>query len=272
MLTFPNAKINIGLNVIEKRSAGFHNIVTLFYPVGLSDALEIIENSKSELSFSFSGLPLDFTNNDKNLVSKAFLLLKKDFDLPFLDIHLHKAIPLGAGLGGGSSDASFMLKALNEFFNLGLDEVKLIGYARILGSDCSFFIKNSPAFGFEKGDSLIGANMNLNDFSIVIVYPGIKVNTREAYSIVKPAKPAISITRLVRKPVLEWRGIIENDFEEGIFKKYPLIGQIKKKLYALGAMYASMSGSGSSVYGIFENTSNICGEDFPDCFFWKSNR
>jgi 4-diphosphocytidyl-2-C-methyl-D-erythritol kinase len=249
MICFPNAKINIGLNVVEKRPDGFHNIETVFCPVELCDILEFIE--AEEFTFSNSGLPVG--NNDQNLVVKAYHLLKEKFSLPPLSVYLHKVIPMGAGLGGGSSDAAFMINNLNKFFSLNLTEDEQEETARKLGSDCAFFIRNKPVFAYEKGDKFKEFDFFLPLYHILIVYPGIHVSTPDAYSAVKPAKPENKLIDLIEQPVHQWKEVIKNDFEISVFKKYPAIKEIKEELYNKGAVYASMSGSGSAVYGLFES-------------------
>lgn len=250
MISFPNCKINIGLNVVEKRKDGFHNIETVFYPVSWCDALEIIPSKK--LAFSSSGIKIP---NDKkgNLCLRAYHLLAKDFKIPKVKIHLHKNIPIGAGLGGGSSDAAFTLKMLNEMFELKLKEKQLLNYASRLGSDCAFFILNRPVFAKGKGDELEEISLDLTKYKIVIVYPKINISTAEAYSGIIPKKSKTSLNEIIEnKPIHQWKNFVCNDFEENIFKKSSRIARIKKQLEQAGAVYASMSGSGSGVYGIFE--------------------
>jgi len=267
MLVFSNAKINIGLNIVEKRTDGFHNLETVFYPIKLSDGLEIVESSEG-FQFTNSGLVVD-TAPENNLIVKAYNLLKADYQLPDVKIHLHKVIPFGAGLGGGSSNASFTLKILNNIFDLKLTENKLIEYAQKLGSDCAFFIKNKPVFAYEKGDKFKEIELNLSDFKIVLVKPIVNVSTKEAYSNVFISKPKFSLTDLVKKPIDDWRNFISNDFEKNIFLKFQIIQEVKEKLYKSGALYASMSGSGSSVFGIFRNDF-VIDTEFENSFVWSS--
>lgn len=250
MITFPNAKINIGLNVVEKRPDGYHNLETIFYPVKLSDALEIVKASKTE--FSASGIPIggDYENN---LVMKAYRLLQADFDLSPVKIHLHKIIPFGAGLGGGSADAAFTLKLLNQLFSLGLDRATLESYATKLGADCPFFIQNKPAFAHGIGDKLEELKIDLSDYEIAIVKPGFSVSTPEAYKNIQPKKSGFDLRTIASLPVENWKQLIQNDFEVSVFPLYPEIAEIKQKLYEAGAVYASMSGSGSAVFGIFRH-------------------
>ena len=247
MIVFPNTKINIGLKVIEKRDDGFHNIETIFYPVPLCDILEFLPlgGGAKTSKFKNTGLQIDTPSDANNLCIKAYSIIKNDFDIPPLDIHLHKIIPFGAGLGGGSADAGFMLKALNDYFCLGISEEKLKFYASKLGSDCTFFIQNKTSFAWEKGEKLKEISLSLKGYHIVIVHPGFSVSTAEAYAGIIPEKSDCSLTDLVYKPIEKWREFIFNDFEKNIFEKYPAIKEIKDKLYTQGAIYASMSGSGS---------------------------
>jgi 4-diphosphocytidyl-2-C-methyl-D-erythritol kinase len=249
MIIFPNAKINIGLNVINRRDDGYHNLETVFYPLPIKDALEIVE--ADELSFGSSGLEIPGRVED-NLCVKGYHLLKKDFDLPPVKIHLHKHIPIGAGLGGGSADAAFFIKLLNQNFNLGLTDDKMEDYARQLGADCAFFIRNRPVFAFEKGDEFEPVKLDLSNYKIVLVMPPTHVSTAEAYRGVKPAPVKDSLMELIELPVTDWKKHIKNDFEESIFKNHPEIRGVKAALYQAGALYASMSGSGASVFGIFD--------------------
>lgn len=269
MLCFPNAKINIGLNIVERRNDGFHNIETLFYPISLSDILEVVVNEntatlKCGLNITGQSIPGE---PESNLCVKAYRVLDKTFGLPPVTIHLHKLIPMGAGLGGGSSDGAYTLTTLNRKFNLGLTAQQLCDYAAQLGSDCAFFIENKPALGTEKGNILQKRPVNLADHYIVLVKPDIFVGTAEAYAGVKPAKPANSIDQLIKLPVKEWKNSIVNDFEKSVFAKHPEIEKIKGLLYASGAEYASMSGSGSSVYGIFDREVNLKAS-FGGMFYW----
>jgi 4-diphosphocytidyl-2-C-methyl-D-erythritol kinase len=248
MISFPNAKINLGLNVVEKRSDGYHNLETVFYPVRLADALEFVESK--EFSITVTGIVID-GNSEKNLVVRAYNLLKQDFNLPPVKIHLHKAIPFGAGLGGGSSDGAFMLKMLNSYFSLGLENSRLEVYASMLGADCPFFIQNKSAFAKGIGDILLPVNVDLNRFKIIVVKPPFLVPTSEAYKNIVPRNPVISPIDAIKLPVGEWKDVLKNDFEEPVFKLFPEIKQIKEQLYLAGATYASMSGSGSAVFALF---------------------
>lgn len=269
MLCFPNAKINIGLNIIAKRTDGYHDIETIMYPVAITDILEFAElkspGNAPSLNFSVTGLPVD-GDMESNLCIKAYRLLEKEFSLPPLNIHLHKVIPAGAGLGGGSSDAAFMIKSLNSTFGLGLSSTRMKEYAGRLGSDCPFFIENTPVFAKEKGDLFQPVKMDMDGCFLALVCPAIYVNTRDAYSGVLPEKPEFSLCDLIQQPVREWKNFIVNDFEKNIFERFPEIKLLKEKLYKAGALYASMSGSGSSVYGIFERTPQV-GSLFENCFY-----
>ncbi|MDD5571882.1 MAG: 4-(cytidine 5'-diphospho)-2-C-methyl-D-erythritol kinase [Bacteroidales bacterium] len=269
MLAFPSAKINIGLNVVEKRNDGFHNIESIFYPIDLTDVLEVIEDKKNKLTknkikFTSSGFECGEKNN---LCIRAYSLIDRDFNLPPVRMHLHKNIPVGAGLGGGSSDAAFTIKLLNEIFGLNLTVKKMQNYASKLGSDCAFFIENKPAFCFERGDRFEEIRLDLSKYFLVLINPGIHINTAEAYRNIKPAKPKKQIKELIKLPLLKWEKYVFNDFEKNIFSKYPQIKKIKENFYKQGAIYSSMTGSGSSVYGIFNKETKI--KNLPErCFIW----
>jgi len=250
MISFPNAKINIGLNVVEKRLDGYHNLETVFYPVKLRDALEIVKSDKT--GFSASGITID-GDPELNLVMKAYRLLQKDFELSTVKIHLHKVIPFGAGLGGGSADAAFALKMLNDMFGLGLSTEKLEIYASKLGADCPFFIQNKPIFAHGIGDQFREIQLDLSGYEIVIVKPPLSVSTAEAYRNIQPKKADFDLKRITELSIEEWKEVVKNDFEASVFPGYPEIKVIKQKLYDAGAVYASMSGSGSAVFGIFRH-------------------
>lgn len=267
MVSFPNAKINLGLNVISKRTDGYHDLETCFYPVDWTDILEIIPSSSFQ--FSSTGLSID-GNADSNLVVKAYNLLKIDFDLPPVHIHLHKIIPMGAGLGGGSADAAFTLQQLNETFSLGQSQGSLENYAAKLGSDCSFFISGMPKLGTGRGEVLSPISVSLKEKFIVIVKPNVHVSTAEAYAGIKPRPSDISVKEVLEnKSVSEWKTLLKNDFEESVFAKYPVIAQVKRDLYHHGAVYACMSGSGSSVFGIFEKKVELA-DRFKGMAYWSS--
>jgi len=248
MIVFSNAKINLGLYVTEKRSDGFHNLETCFYPVNWMDVLEI--NESSTLTFESVGIPIP-GNPDDNLCLKAYHLLKKDFDLPPVSIHLLKNIPMGAGLGGGSSNASFTLIALSKLFDLNISDYFLVKYAAQLGSDCPFFIHNRSMLAFGTGDEFKDIEIDLSDKKIMLVYPSIHISTAQAIANIMPRKPAIDIASVLQSPVDQWRRMsLINEFELSIFKIE--IEMIKKKMYEDGAEFALMSGSGSTVFGIFD--------------------
>ena len=246
MILFPNAKINIGLHIKRKRSDGYHELETIFYPVNYCDVLEII--IADELTLTTSGIDIP---GDDNLCLQAFHMLKQDFDIPAVHIHLHKIIPIGAGLGGGSSDAAFTLKGLNQIFDLQLSNKQLRMYAVKIGADCPFFIENKPMLATGIGDVLEPIGLDLSDYYIAIVNPNIHISSLEAYSGVTPKKPLCSLSELIKSPVKEWQ--LQNDFEQSVFMKYSAVENLKKSLYEKGAVYAAMSGSGSSVFGLFEN-------------------
>ena len=256
MVVFPNCKINLGLHILNKREDGYHNIETAFYPVPLKDALEIIPSGNTDaIQFTSSGLTIS-EDAATNLCSKAYHLLKKDFpNLPTVKIHLHKVIPMGAGLGGGSSDAAFTLQLLNNWFKLNMSTTQLIDYSLQLGSDCPFFILNEPCIGSGRGEILEKIELDLSAYQLMLIKPGIHVNTAEAFGYLRMQKInhySVSLKNIIAQPVNEWEQLLTNDFEASLFNKYPLIKEIKETLYTMGASYAAMSGSGSTVYGLFE--------------------
>ena len=252
MITFPNIKINLGLSITEKRPDGYHNLETVYYPVALEDALEIRTNPEAQQKFTLHQHGMEIAGNpENNLVVKAYLLLDKEFHLPPVEIHLYKHIPSGAGLGGGSSDAAFMLKLLNEHYNLQLSDNQLEDYAAILGADCAFFIKNTPTYAEGIGNIFSPIELSLKGYRIMIVKPDVFVSTREAFANIRPHRPEYPVREVIRRPVAEWKDTLINDFEASVFPQYPVIGEIKEELYHQGAIYASMSGSGSSVFGLF---------------------
>jgi 4-diphosphocytidyl-2-C-methyl-D-erythritol kinase len=270
MLCFPNAKINIGLNIIERRPDNFHNIETVFYPIPLSDILEIIKSEndcglKTDLKATGIEIPGDTSSN---LCLKAYQLLDSSFGLPPVKIRLHKIIPMGAGLGGGSADGAYTLVLLNQLFELGLTQQQLKGYAAQLGSDCAFFVTNEPAFGTQKGDVLEDVALNLSGYYLALVKPNVFVGTAEAYSGVKPGPPAISLINLIKKDPCEWKDCVANDFEKSIFNSYPEIKAIKDSLYSHGAVYASMTCSGSAVFGLFDREIDLK-QKFSGLFYWQ---
>ncbi len=249
MLAFPNAKINLGLHITEKRADGFHNLESCFYPVGWADVLEIIEAPVLEFTSSGIAIPGEASSN---LCVKAYQAVKKDFDLPPVHIHLHKAIPIGAGLGGGSADAAFAVKVLNEKFGLGLSAAQMEDYVRPIGSDCAFFVQNEPRYCYDKGDRFEAISLSLKGYFAVLVYPAVPVSTKDAYAGIRPKMPEVSLKEVIAQPLSAWRNLLKNDFEEGVFALHPILFSVKEKLYEHGAVYASMSGSGSTIFGIFE--------------------
>ena len=268
MITFPNAKINLGLNIVEKRPDGYHNLETIFYPINLQDALEVTrrENNDKEYTLHISGSPLEGEPED-NLVVQAYKLLKKDYPglLP-VDIHMYKHIPAGAGLGGGSSDTACMIKLLNDKFSLRLSTERMEEYAAKLGADCAFFIRNKPVFATGIGNLFEPVELSLKGYHIILIKPDIFVSTRDAFAEIKPVRPAVSLKEIVKQPMETWKNSMKNDFEDSVFKKFPEIAAIKDELYDLGAVYAAMSGSGSSVYGIFKAPIENVEDKFCGCF------
>jgi 4-diphosphocytidyl-2-C-methyl-D-erythritol kinase len=251
MIVFPNAKINLGLYIENKRSDGYHDIKTLFYPVQLCDALEIIVTASDEFEMTLSGIPIQ-GEIKKNLCAKAYFLLKDEFHLPDIKLHLHKAIPHGAGLGGGSADAAFTIKLLNNYFKLSLSDTEMMKFASKIGSDCAFFIQNKAVIAAGRGDKFEAVDISLNNYYIYIIKPEVYISTIEAYQNVKARNTAIDIKHIIQQPIETWKYTLINDFEDYIFKNHPVIEAIKASLYANGAIYAAMSGSGSAVFGIFE--------------------
>jgi 4-diphosphocytidyl-2-C-methyl-D-erythritol kinase len=265
MLYFPNAKINLGLNILKKREDGYHDIASVFYPVGWSDALEVLEADGFNLTFSGLEIPGSLENN---LIYRAYNLLQSSFDFKgrALSFHLHKVIPMGAGIGGGSADAGFAIKAINEMLELGLSNKEMEKVAAELGSDCPFFIENRARYCFGRGTSFEDFEINLEKYWILLVYPDLHISTVQAYSSVRPQVPEYELREILRMPINDWKKYLKNDFEEGLFQAFPEIKSIKNRLYSSGALYASMTGSGSTVYGIFENEpeleSNLKGYNF----------
>lgn len=252
MVVFPNAKINLGLHIVQKRNDGFHNIETVFYPVPWCDVLEIVAASNTRFQLSGTQLPISV---EENICWKAWKLLQQNYSQHFktAHIHLHKVLPAGAGLGGGSSNAAYMLMAINEKFQLHLSHEMLLQYATLLGSDCAFFIFNKPCLATGKGEILKPVTLSLQEYKILIVYPNISISTRQAFANVQPCIPSQPLSYVIQQPVEEWKHILKNDFEEVIFPLYPEIAFVKQQLYEAGAVYAAMSGSGSAVYGLFKN-------------------
>ncbi|MFH2141569.1 MAG: 4-(cytidine 5'-diphospho)-2-C-methyl-D-erythritol kinase [Bacteroidota bacterium] len=265
MLKFPNSKINIGLNILSKRNDGYHNIETIFFPLQFSDILEIVPSE----SFSFKNTGIDVgTNYENNLVYKAYKLVKERYKIPEISIHLHKIIPTGAGLGGGSSDAVSTLKLLNEIFCLNIDKKTMSDLCNLLGSDCNFFLENKVSFAFEKGNLFSKTNISLKGYYLVLVYPNISINTKFAYKSVKPALPEFRLSNIKNIGIEDWKRYIINDFEKTIFIHHPEISRIKEIMYSNGAVFASMSGSGSSVYGFFAEDPQI-NNKFKNYFYYS---
>ncbi len=251
MLVFPNAKINIGLNIIDKLSTGYHRIESCFYPIPLTDALEVIESDT--LSFTSSGIAIPGHKKD-NLCLQAYQLVKAEYNIPPVAIHLHKNIPVGAGLGGGSADGAFMIKLLNQKFKLGMPEDEQERLAAKLGSDCPFFIRNKPVFVEGTGNVFSKIDLSLTGYYLVLVMPNIHVSTKEAYAAIIPQKPIINLKKkLENTPIINLKKHTKNDFEIPVFNQHPELSKIKNQLVKQGAIYASMSGSGASIYGIFKN-------------------
>ena len=271
MICFPTCKINLGLRITQKRADGFHALETVFFPISIKDALEIIiepETSAAPITFTSSGLAINGDPSD-NLCFKAYGLLKKDYPtIPNIKMHLHKTIPMGAGLGGGSSDGAFTLVALNQLFNLEIPEQALLDYALQLGSDCPFFIINTPAFATGRGEILKPINLNLDGYSIVIVNPGIAISTKLAFSLITPKVPDTNMEAIICEPVTSWKEKLINDFEQPIFNSFPELANIKETLYKKGAVYASMTGTGSTVFGIFPTSKmDTLSFNFPSHYF-----
>ena len=247
MIVLPNTKINLGLNILRKREDGYHDISSIFYPVKeCVDILEIVKSEKFE--FTKSGIEIP---EGENLCEKAWKLIYNDFGIGNVKIHLHKQIPIGAGLGGGSADASFTLKALNELFELKLTNIQLEKYALQLGADCPFFIDNNPKLVEGKGEKMSNIDLDLSGFEIRLINPEIYISTKESYSVITPKTPEISVEKIIQLPLKEWKHKLKNDFEISVFSKYPQLEKMKEELYNDRAIYASMSGSGSVLFGIF---------------------
>ena len=273
MLTFPCAKINLGLNITSKREDGYHNLETIFYPVPLTDALEVKlmhddfpSDEPCDLKITGNAVDCDEKNN---LVVKAYTLLAQDFKLPRVHTHLVKRIPMQAGLGGGSADGAFMIRLLDERFRLNMGIAEMERYASRLGSDCAFFITTEPSFATGRGEVLEPVNIaeqNLQGYYIAIVKPAIAVSTREAFQQIICRQPEYCCRDIVRQPVETWKTVLTNDFEEPAFKQHPELADIKQRLYDLGAVYAQMSGSGSAFFGLFRTEPQQLKSNFPDCY------
>lgn len=271
MILFPNAKINLGLNVTEKRADGYHNIETIFYPIKLCDILEInIDNTQNAMKLEISGIKLDHEKGD-NLVEKAWKIMNQYHHIGGCTAKLKKVIPFGAGLGGGSADAAYCLIGLNSLFNLNLPIETLHEYAAQIGADCAFFIENKPALATGIGNLLTPATPNLKKKYLILVKPNIAMPTKDAYAGILPQKPKYSLSLINTLDVRDWKNYIKNDFEYPVFEKYPHINEIKHKLYKYGAIYASMSGSGTSVYGIFDKKPILTGLFDASTFVWEQD-
>lgn len=271
MISFPNAKINLGLNVVEKKTDSFHNLETIFLPISINDAIEIVPSKEkgAKLEFTYSGLTI-IGNTNENLCVRAYHLLQQDFKLPAIKMHLHKTIPMGAGLGGGSADGAFTLKLLNTIFKLKLTEQHLLDYALQLGSDCPFFIKNKPSFATSRGEILEDVIIDLSSYKIILINPNIHISTSKAFSKITPIHPQKSIKTISQQPITTWKKELINDFEKSLANDYLLIEHIKNLLYHNGAVYASMTGTGSTVFGIFKNVTEKPVFNFPKEYqiFW----
>jgi 4-diphosphocytidyl-2-C-methyl-D-erythritol kinase len=268
MILFPKAKINLGLFITERRADGYHNIESVLYPIGLSDILEIQEKRASDPFFESTGIKTDVSYRE-NLCYKAYELIRKQYDIPPVAFHLHKIIPLGSGLGGGSSDGACTLKALNTLFDLSIPRGKLMEMAMQLGSDCPFFIDNRPAYVREKGNKIEHTALPLKGKYLAVVVPPIHVSTAEAYRLITPSPRSTPLKQLLADhPPEEWHQVISNDFEPVLLPRLPKLQTIKDQLYQNGALYAALSGSGSSMFGIFDQKPGMINL-FPDCFVWE---
>lgn len=272
MVVFPGAKINIGLYVTESRNDGYHNIETLYYPLGFSDILEVIPDRDGQpgiIDFALSGLKVE-GSADSNLIVRAYRLLHERLDLPGVKAYLHKCIPTGAGLGGGSSDGASMLMILNKMFDLNLSYCDLFSLALTLGSDCPFFLDPIPSFARGRGEELKQAGVSLRGLYILLFHPGTGISTTSAYNHVPVAKPSVPLEYMEHLSVASWREVVHNAFEPYAFEQQPVIGYIKDELYRTGAIFASMTGSGSAVYGLFDRETKIPA-GISDYFIWKES-
>lgn len=267
MTEHPNCKINIGLNIVSKRTDGYHNLESVFYPIPISDTLEIVK--ADTFSFEQDGIALDCQGNE-NLCVKAYRMMQKDFpQIGPVAIRLTKNIPSGAGMGGGSSDAAFTIKMLNSLFQLGLQTEQLQGYAARIGADCAFFIENKPVFASQKGDVFQDITLDFSGYRLLLVKPEVGVSTSEAYKNIVPAPAPFDLRKLGSTPMEEWKQLVTNDFEKSVFEKLPVLREIKERMYQGGAVYAAMSGSGSTIYGFFAKDQDITElrTDFEKRFF-----
>jgi 4-diphosphocytidyl-2-C-methyl-D-erythritol kinase len=265
MVAFPPGKINLGLHVLSRRSDGYHNLSTCFYPVPATDVLEIV--ASDQLNFEQTGISIPGDAAD-NLCVRAYELMAKQQGLPPVHIHLHKVIPTGAGLGGGSSDAAYTLRLLNARCSLNLADELLMEYAAQLGSDCAFFCQDKPMMGSGRGEVLSPAAVSLKGYFLVLIKPPVHVSTAEAYAGITPREPVVDLSAALNAPITRWRDLLTNDFEPSVFSRYPVIGEIKKRCYAAGAVYASMSGSGASVFAIFDRQISLA-DEFTYAWYWS---
>ena len=268
MIVFPNTKINLGLNILYKRPDGFHEIETVFYPLPFADILEIIPGRFAFGHLKQTGIPLDCLAED-NLVFRAYRQLKDRFDLPEAGLHLHKIVPFGAGLGGGSADAAYTLRVMNKLFDLQLSNQELEQEAQKLGSDCAFFIRNRAVFACGRGADFTEVSFSLKGYYLLLIIPPVSVSTAEAYAGIKPAMPEQSIQKIIQEPVRHWKGLLKNDFENPVFSKHSDLSEIKEALYASGALYASMTGSGSALFGIYDSVPEAISEKLERYIYWR---
>ena len=268
---FPICKINLGLYVIRRREDGYHDLETVFYPVPLHDNLSIapLRMSDAPYALQVAGAPIA-GDAESNLIVKVYRQLCEDYELPPLDIYLYKRIPMGAGLGGGSSDAAAMMRLLNDTFSLGMTCEEMERRVARLGADCAFFIQARPSFATGIGDQLQPIPLSLKGWTLVLVKPDTFVSTREAYAGVVPQQPAVPLLEALSQPVETWRAVVKNDFEESVFRAHPEIAAIKETLYDMGAAFALMSGSGSTGFGLFRHHMEGLGEVFPDCYIYQA--
>jgi 4-diphosphocytidyl-2-C-methyl-D-erythritol kinase len=268
MIAYPNAKVNLGLRILRKRPDGYHDIESVFIPIKWEDIIEVIEdgaNGAGRVTFTSSGLEVP-ADGKPNLCERAYMLLAQEFALPAVKMHLHKMIPMGAGLGGGSADAAFVLRLLHDIFSLGLNDAALEERAARLGSDCPFFIRNRPQYVTGRGELMQPFDLNITGHHILVIHPGVHVGTAEAYAGVTPQVPDSDLRELLQRPISEWRDTVKNDFEGSVSRHHPIIGELKELLYANGAHYASMTGSGAAVFGIFGEKKNV---DLPEAMTSK---
>ncbi len=268
MISFPPSKINLGLNILEKRADGFHNLESVFYPIPLCDALEVIPDyalPEGELVFSTSGLPIP-GDQSGNLIVKAHRLFTEKIALPALKVHLHKVIPMGGGLGGGSSNGTWMLRMLNELMGKPFSQVSLRGMAESLGSDCPYFLFDEPCLVKGRGEVLEPYSVNLGGWHFVLLNPGVHVSTKEAFAVIQPQKPLHSVAEVLLDGPEHWSGRLINDFERGVALKFPEIADCLDVLRNSGASYVSMTGTGASVYGLFRTKPQIQVQPGLFCF------